>query len=192
MDENRDPLTGLATWKHVQGILPGILNGNGQVALIFVDVDHFKDYNEFFGALRGDEKLVEIGRGIQSSSGEGALVFRFGGDEFGIILVEASLDDAREVAEGIRCSSDEVRLTLWDKTEYRMLTLSLGIAHFPTHVSNAENLLRAADLALMKAKGQGKRGGRWSDGTPYTGRNRAMAIGDFRDDFPEQSAEFLK
>ncbi len=101
------------------------------------------------------------------------------------MLPDASLEMAREVAETIRASRKPI-FVVPDKKEIVTLTLSLGIAHFPTHASGAQNLLEAADLACFKAKG-----GRLPDGTRY-GSNRVMAIGDFWDEFPDQSARFLK
>ncbi|HEX9998220.1 MAG TPA: GGDEF domain-containing protein [Abditibacterium sp.] len=190
-NEIRDGLTGLLTPKDGLGKLEMAVRNCAEVALVFVDIDYFKTYNEFFGHGSGDEKLVEIAREIENGSGENALVFRYGGDEFGVIFYESPLENARQIAEKIRAARKPVFVTSSGK-EVATLTLSLGIAHFPTHVSNAENLLAAAYLALLKAKGEGKEGGRWPDGTPYSARNRVMAIGDFLDDFPEQSARFLK
>ncbi len=183
-------MTGLWNRKYGLEQLELAVANCAQVALLLIDVDHFGDYNEFFGYLPADEKLVGIAKEIESRCGLNALIFRLRADVFGVILYESLLENARKLAETIRANRREIQLALWDKTEYRMLTLSIGIAHLPTQVSSAENLLRAADLALMKAKGEGS--SRLSDGTPYTGRNRVMAIGDFWDDFPEQSAQFLK
>ncbi|PQV63862.1 diguanylate cyclase (GGDEF) domain-containing protein [Abditibacterium utsteinense] len=182
-NENRDKLTGVASWKYVSSILPGIIGHNGQVALILIDVDRLNHYNADFGTKSGDKQLIEIAREIETLSGESSLVFRYGGDEFGVILYEASLEQAREIAQRIRASF----FVESNGKEVETLTLSLGIAHFPTHVSNAQDLLEVADLALLKTK----RGGCLANGATYSGRNRAMTIGDFLDDFPEQSEEFL-
>lgn len=184
--ENVDALTGLANWKYVRGILPGILGHNGQVALILIDINRFKAFQDFHGREKGTAKLKEIARAIADCCGSETLVFRFGGDEFGAILYEASLEQARELAEEIRAQHTPVWVEVGGKT-VSTNTLSLGIAHFPTHVSSAEDLIVAADLALLKAR----QDGRLSDGTAYVGENRVMAIGDFVDEFPEQSAKFL-
>ena len=186
-NEERDQLTGLRKGKWVFERLENILGHNGQIVLILIDIDHFKAFNDGQGHQRGDEKIVEIARGIEKLSGANSLVFRWGGDEFGVILYESSLEKAREIGEVIRANQKLIFVTP-DQKEIATLTLSLGIAHFPTHVTNAENLARAADLALLKAKD----GGRLPDGTSYVGRNRVMAIGDFWDEFPEQSARFLR
>ncbi len=189
--EHRDPLTGVCNRKYVFGIADGILGHNGQIALILIDVDRMKPYQDAFGFGEGDKRLKEIAREIELLSGENPLVFRYGGDEFGVILYESSLETARKIAETIRAHRQPI-MVKWREGIVETLTLSLGIAHFPTQVSSWENLLDAAYLALLKAKGEGKHGGRRLDGTPYIARNRVMAIGDFFDDFPEQSARFLK
>lgn len=188
-NENRDGLTGVWSRKYGLEQLELAVENCAQVALIFADIDRLKPFHDAYGHPPADKLIIEVGREIDAVSGENALVFRLGGDEFGVILSEISLQAAREIAEEIRAGREKTMLTP-DGKEVVALTLSIGIAHFPTQVSSAENLLLAADLALMKAKGEGS--SRLANGTPYTGRNRVMAIGDFWDDFPEQSAEFLK
>ena len=185
-NENRDEWTGLWNHRYALGIVPGILGHNGQVALILADIDRFKDFNDAYGLALSEGKLREIAHEIENLSGENALVFRYGGDEFGVILYESSLENAREIAEKIRTNRKPIMVEM-NGGKIEILTLSLGIAHFPTHATDPLNLIGAADLALLKAK----QGGQLSDGTPYSSRNRVMAIGDFLDDFPRQSARFL-
>ncbi|HEX8464760.1 MAG TPA: GGDEF domain-containing protein [Abditibacterium sp.] len=184
-NQNRDPLTGL--WKHRYAFekLKEAVATCSQVALIFIDIDHLKSFNDQWNHNLGDERIIEIARGIEATVGDDCLACRYGGDEFLVIMPQCSLQKACEVAESLRAQRKPVFVTP-DKTEVAALTLSLGLAHFPKHVSSAEGLIYAADLALLKAK----RGGRLPDGTTYTGRNRVMVIGDFLDEFPHQSAVF--
>lgn len=186
-NENRDPLTGVWNWKYVSNLLPRILDHNSEVALILIEIDRMKSLNEERGRGVGNETLVGIAREIEANCGASSLVFRAGGDEFGVVLYEASLKEAREIAETLRAARSPFAGERGEN-EVGKLTFSLGIAHFPNQVSNSENLLRAADVALLKAK----RGGRLPDSTSCIGRNRAMTFGDFLDEFPEQSARFLK
>lgn len=190
-NENRDGLTGLWRREYAFEKLEAAVEAGVRVALMFIDIDRMKSVNDVYGHDFGDQKLKEIAREIETASGRNSLVSRFGGDEFIVVLPGTSLEGARHVAETIRAQRNSMLIKL-DEKEVETLTLSIGIAHFPTHVTSAQNLLEAADLALLKAKGEGKQGGRWRDGTPYTGRNRVMAIGDFLDDFPEESARFLR
>lgn len=189
-NQNRDALTGLGNRKYGLEQLELAVENCAQVALLFIDVDRMKTFNCSLGHLPGDEAIIQIAREIEAESGANSVSSRFGGDEFVVILPENSLEQAREVAERIRAQREEVGVEIEGK-KVATLTLSIGIAHFPTHVSSAQHLLEAADLAMWKAKGQ-QGSSRLPDGTPYTGRNRVMAIGDFWDDFPEQSAAFLK
>jgi diguanylate cyclase (GGDEF)-like protein len=188
VNENRDPLTGLWNRKYALERLENAVEDGEQVAFIFIDIDRMKSFNDQRGHQQGDEKIIEIGREIEFSSGRNALCSRFGGDEFGVIVFNTTLQEARDLAEKIRAHRKPYLMKTWDGKEVVALTLSLGIAHFPTHVINSQNLLYAVEIALLKAK----RGGRLPDGTPYIGRNRVMAFGDFLDEFPEQSARFLR
>ncbi len=174
LSQNRDAMTGL--WNRTTGLaaLEEAVQQGRSTALIFCDVDNIYFFNDQFGHDKGDQKLVEIARSIELWSGENAFVFRFGGDEFCVVLTDCSLEKARQIAETIRANQQSVRVE--DRHGNKMaLTLSLGLAHFPTHVESAQALIEAADLALLKAK----RGGRLADTTPYAGKNRVMAIGDF-------------
>ncbi len=184
--DERDALTGLLSWRAGMAVLPTSLEHNEQVALLFCEVDRLFTFDAELGHERSDTELRRIARDLERIC---ALypVYGFGGGAFFIILPEHSLEQARDVAERILASQPPL-LVLHEGVRWvETLTLSIGFALFPTHALSAENLLRAADVALMKAK----EGGRLPDGTSYSGRNRAVAWGDFLDEFPQQSAEFL-
>ncbi len=185
----RDSLTGLPTSRAGLAFLDDSVEHNSQVALLLCDVDRLMYVNAEFGHLRGDEELRRIARDLERVCAPSP-VFRFGGDEFVIVLPEQSLEGAREVAARILASQPPVEIlatSVGRGTPIATLSFSIGIALFPTHALSAEKLLHAADIALLKAKD----GGRLPDGTAYSGRNRAMAWGDFLDEFLDQSAQFL-
>ena len=182
--ENRDPLTGLFSRHTGHEILHNFIEHFNRVALLFCDVDRFKSFNDIFGHMRGDEELCRIARDLERICAP-CPVCRFGGDEFVVVLHEVSLQQAREVANQILASQPPQLVPVGGEDSY--MSFSIGIALHPTHATGAEHLLEAADIALMKAKD----GGRLPDGTPYTGRNRAMTWGDFLDEFPHESARFL-
>lgn len=184
--DERDALTGLISWQTAKAILQDSLEHNGQVALLYCDVDRISNFNAEFGHKRGDAELQRIARDLERICAPYP-VCRLGGEEFLIILQEHSLEQAREVAEQILASQPPL-LVLHDGVRLvETLSFSIGLALFPTHALSAENLLRAADIALLKAK----RGGRLPDGAPYSGRNRALTWGEFLDEFPQESAQFL-
>ena len=133
--------------------------------------------------MRGDEELCRIARDLERICAPYP-VCRFGGDEFVIILHEVSLEAAREVADKILASQPPQQAPSGGGTPF--MSFSIGFALFPTHATNAENLLIVADMALFRAK----ESGRLPDGTAYTGRNRAMTWGDFLDESSDQSTRF--
>jgi diguanylate cyclase (GGDEF)-like protein/putative nucleotidyltransferase with HDIG domain len=120
-------------------------------SVIFLDVDLFKSYNDAFGHLAGDDVLRQISRYIKESIRGIDIAFRYGGDEFAVILPESALDDARYVAERIR-----QRIESEMESRGMALTCSIGIAAWPTDGAMRERLLQAADCALYLSKQKGR------------------------------------
>lgn len=127
-----------------------------KLAVIFLDLDLFKAYNDIFGHLAGDEALATVAVAITDSTRSSDVVARYGGDEFAVILPVTDQQQAFAVAERIR---DAVR-RYFSNAKYgkELLTVSLGVACYPDHGRNKEQLLSCADRALFQAK--------------YSGRNR--------------------
>jgi diguanylate cyclase (GGDEF)-like protein len=155
---NTDELTGLYNHRHFherleQEIARGSRFGS-TFSLIMMDIDLFKAYNDIYGHLAGDQVLRRVGKYIESSIRSIDLAFRYGGEEFAIILPEARLDDAYKVAE-------RIRKTIESKTSSRAMpiTVSLGLANWPNDGVMKEEIIGRADVALYRAK--------------QTGRNRA-------------------
>lgn len=122
----------------------------GVLALILLDLDLFKDYNDKYGHPEGDKILARIGRLIGKSLRSADLAFRYGGDEFAVILPEATGKDAQLVAERIRS-----RILKNMQKEQTEITASLGIASWPGDGVTPDELLTAADRALFYAKRTG-------------------------------------
>jgi diguanylate cyclase (GGDEF)-like protein/putative nucleotidyltransferase with HDIG domain len=120
-------------------------------SLLFLDMDLFKAYNDIYGHLAGDDMLKQIGQYIRSSIRGIDMAFRYGGDEFTVILPQASLDDACKVAERIR-KRIEVELD----SKGAPLTCSIGIASWPTDGVMREEIIQAADASLYYAKQMGR------------------------------------
>jgi len=126
------------------------------VSLIMLDIDNFKQYNDTYGHLAGDEALRLTAATIKNSVRNIDRVARYGGEEFAVILPMTEITAARDIAERIRSGvagryfpDDALRVTV-------KLTASLGIASFPQHADNLFDLVGNADKALYIAKVNGK------------------------------------
>jgi diguanylate cyclase (GGDEF)-like protein len=153
-----DPLTGLVTRRVLdeaaQSAITGAASGQG-TSLILLDVDDFKSINDRFGHPAGDEVLVQLaGLLIDSSRGED-VVSRMGGDEIALLLpgcpAAALRDRAEQIVWDVRA-----RTFLVNDDEHLNVSVSVGIAHAPTHAVDLRTLYTAADAALYNAKRAGR------------------------------------
>lgn len=119
--------------------------------LLMIDVDHFKQYNDTFGHLAGDEVLGGIAAILTECIRTVDYAARYGGEEFTVLLPETPLAGALEVAERIRnrVAGEEVR-------NRQHVTVSVGVGEFPTHGDSPEAVMAGADAALYEAKQQGR------------------------------------
>jgi diguanylate cyclase (GGDEF)-like protein len=125
------------------------------LSLVMVDIDHFKKVNDTFGHTEGDKVLCEIAALLKTSVRKKDTVARYGGEEFILILPEAGLEESSMIAERIRRLAENTRFEVGQAQIN--LTVSLGIASFPSHRARSkEELIKMADQALYDAK----RGGR--------------------------------
>ena len=161
----RDRLTGLYNRHYVQewfGLELHRAQRHGRpVAAIMLDIDHFKRFNDSFGHEAGDLVLRELAGVLGRSTRGSDIASRYGGEEFLVLLPECAFDAARSKAEQLR--EEIARLELrYDDQPLGPVTVSLGVAAFPDHAKESEELLRCADDALYLAK--------------QTGRNRVVAF----------------
>jgi diguanylate cyclase (GGDEF)-like protein/PAS domain S-box-containing protein len=154
-----DPLTGLFNRRYMSEFLKRELHRAGRrerpLSVIMLDLDHFKQINDSFGHDAGDMVLKEIGSFIERKIRGDDFACRYGGEEFLIILPETDIAIAGERAEELRKEVKELSLQYRGK-RLDPITLSLGVAEFPRNGHNAEELLRAADSALYRAKAEGR------------------------------------
>lgn len=123
------------------------------VSLLFIDVDDFKAINDTYGHMRGDEVLKIIGEAILLAVRKQDMVFRYGGDEFAVILQNASKEEAFQVAERI---FSNVKRSVDGLTTFMKVTVSVGIAVLDEEFTDKKMLLEAADKSLYEAKRLGK------------------------------------
>lgn len=142
-----------------------------QAALLFFDLDEFKYINDTFGHRAGDTVLNQVAIETRPLVRDTDTLFRLGGDEFAVFMPHASLDDAQHLADRIVRNIAQTPQTV--QAQSMRLTTSLGIAHFPSHANNAEELVAHADTAMYMAKHAGKN--RWSIYHPDRDLSREMA-----------------
>lgn len=151
---NRDTLTGLANRMFFHGRLAGDLARAAvvqeQVALLIFDVERFQSINDTLGHSAGDALLREIAARLSSLIEDGSLIARLGGDEFAVIVSgPAALERARAHAASVL---DASRQPIHWHQRRAVVGLSVGLAAYPDHADDAEDLLACADMALYDAK----------------------------------------
>lgn len=150
-----DDLTGLYNQRYLEVILDRELSlckrNSTEFSVLFLDLDHFKNVNDTHGHLIGSRLLYEVGQEIKKTLRESDITFRYGGDEFVIILSHTGLDDAIFVAERVRVQIEKKRFLAKDGLEIR-LTASIGVASVPLHAETKQEILKAADEALYGVK----------------------------------------
>ncbi|WP_309075635.1 diguanylate cyclase [Paenarthrobacter sp.] len=154
-----DPLTKLHNRLKLAEDL-GALHGGGVTAhnycLAMVDVDNFKSYNDIYGHQAGDAALVAIASTLAGEVRKSDAVYRFGGEEFLLVLRDQQAPGARMVMERVRSAVQSLRIEHSGDPD-GVLTISAGISAFTEgHRAGTEQLLREADLALYAAKASGR------------------------------------
>jgi len=159
-----DPLTRLSNRRQLSELLPREVMrarradgkmGNGKLAALLIDLDHFKKINDTFGHKAGDLVLEEVGRLLRALVRGSDIACRYGGEEIALILPETPLKTAIERADTIRAKISGLRL-VHEERAIGAVTASIGVAIFPDHANDGEALLRAADAALYRAKDAGR------------------------------------
>jgi len=157
----RDGLTGLANRRCFDDTLQSewrrAMRSSQLISILMIDVDYFKQYNDTYGHLQGDECLKLIATAMAGVIHRVSdLVARYGGEEFVVILPGNSLDGTRIVAEKIRLAIEKLKLT-HEKSDKNIVTVSIGgAAVIASQASDSANLLAAADAALYRAKHSGR------------------------------------
>ncbi|MET0321848.1 MAG: diguanylate cyclase [Duganella sp.] len=156
----RDGLTGLANRRCFDDTLQGewqrALRQQQPLSLLMVDVDNFKQYNDAYGHLGGDECLQRIAKAVANEMRTNDLVARYGGEEFAVILPNQSLKGAAIVAERIRCRVEQLHLPNLGSQPH-VVTVSIGAATaLASPDTDPSQLVAIADSALYRAKHMGR------------------------------------
>jgi diguanylate cyclase (GGDEF)-like protein len=155
-----DSLTGLANRRALEEILAAEISRAQrfahQLAVVLLDLDRFKEINDSFGHAAGDVMLRAVSRLLTSLARQGDTVARWGGEEFVVVMPEATLDVARSVAERLRRKVASGPVTITGGGGDVTVTVSIGVAVTGDGVSMMDDLLRAADAAMYFAKRNGR------------------------------------
>ena len=150
----RDVLTGLLNRRHFYQVTEPeqthAISLTQDYSLLLIDTDRFKSINDLFGHLKGDEVLCALARTLESCARKDDLIFRWGGEEFVLLLPRTSLDVALNLAEVIRATVAKVTLPGLPR-----FTVSIGVARHETNES-IDELFKRVDDALYKAKNEGR------------------------------------
>jgi len=153
-----DPLTGLRNRHHLEDTMrtqmAQAVRNDEPVSCIMIDIDHFKSINDRFGHEAGDRVIKSVASIVQRAAHDSGLAFRYGGEEFLVLLTGANEEAAHACATVIYNGVHELSLR-YGLSEIGPVDVSIGIASYPQH-AQSDNLLRAADVALYRAKELGR------------------------------------
>lgn len=155
----RDSLTGLFNRRYMEEALAQeqrrAIRNNARLAVIMIDIDNFKRFNDDYGHDGGDAVLCALGEFFRKHVRGSDIACRYGGEEFILILSPSTADGALRQAEKIREEATCLRVQHLGQ-DLGAITLSLGVATFPDHGASAAEILKAADRALYAAKKAGR------------------------------------
>ncbi|HCH6840160.1 TPA: diguanylate cyclase [Pseudomonas aeruginosa] len=152
----RDPLTGLGNRKAFDEQLGQALlragSGGSELALLYLDLDRFKEVNDRFGHDIGDALLRTVAERVRSTLRQPDKAYRLGGDEFAVLLEDSQENNPQRLAERLLAALVQPIALNGERIDFA--TPSIGIALYPRHAGDAEGLVRAADSAMYEAKRQ--------------------------------------
>jgi diguanylate cyclase (GGDEF)-like protein len=154
IESHTDPLTGVANRRRLMSYARAV---RGRCAILIIDIDHFKSYNDSFGHVEGDTCLVAVAEALaRSARPQHDLVARLGGEEFAIVLGDVSAVDAAKLAEQIRAKIESLSSARRTRIR-RQVTVSIGLAARDADGSETmAALMEQADAALYRAKSAGR------------------------------------
>jgi len=147
---NRDPLTSLYNRRYFEEVLAHAVVADMHGAMLYMDLDRFKEVNELGGHQAGDQLLVMVSELFQKQLRHSGTIARLGGDEFAILMENASSEQAILLAKTIVQSLEKISLNV-DGQNHRAIA-SIGIAMYPDHGATPKEVMASADFAMYRAK----------------------------------------
>jgi len=155
----RDPLTGLYNRRFMLEAFEQVLNRaerhNSCLAILMIDLDHFKNFNDTYGHEAGDKVLEMVAEQFKRNLRLEDIACRYGGEEFCILCPDTGIREAHVLAEKLRHCIAEQQV-IYQEQALDKVTLSVGISIYPNHGNSSNELLQQADKALYNAKEQGR------------------------------------
>lgn len=148
---NLDALTGIPNRRKMDQILNELIINKVPHSIVLIDLDDFKSINDTYGHTVGDEVLKAFAGHMQENIERQGMCFRYGGEEFLVILPSTTIDVALEVADNLR-----IKQAMLDTACGRPVTMSAGITSFTANIKTANQIITIADQALYKAKQSGR------------------------------------
>ena len=175
--EKDDLITDLYMRKSFDDLLSNKFQAASQdnpLAVVMIDIDHFKRVNDTYGHQQGDKVLEEIGKILSNVCNDRkGYASRYGGEELSLILPNFTFEEAKAVAERVRSAIENYQFQRVDNDEFIHCTVSAGISVYPyTDAQTEEELIRQADEALYKAKRNGRNQVCLADGAVMTSEKR--------------------
>ncbi len=154
----KDPMTGLFNRRFLEEFLVNISSGadrrNTSIGILMCDVDHFKSVNDTYGHDVGDRLLVDVAEILKKTARSSDLVFRLGGEEFMVALVDADEEKVVDVSERLRKRIENYEFSSPDGVMKK--TISIGVAIYSLHSDDFTECMKFADIALYEAKNGGR------------------------------------
>ena len=155
-----DPLTGLYNRSYfqtaIQTEISRAIRYQRDLALLFMDIDYFKKYNDDYGHQNGDLVLQGVAEIIDTGSRSHDIATRYGGEEFILLMPEINSEQACQYAKRLGKAVAEAEFIGTESQVLEQVTLSIGVANLQQGVTNPEELIRRADKALYRAKNMGR------------------------------------
>jgi diguanylate cyclase (GGDEF)-like protein len=157
-----DDVTGLYNqrklYKDLASLVEKFQDEKDPFCVLFIDIDHFKRVNDNYGHLIGTKLLENVAKDVKSLLRDTDISYRYGGDEFVVILVDSDGQSGKIVGERIlaKIRSQDYPVDIRDNSKSIKLSVSIGVAEFPTDAKNAEEVLAIADRMMYEAKESGR------------------------------------
>jgi diguanylate cyclase (GGDEF)-like protein/PAS domain S-box-containing protein len=155
-----DEMTGLKNYRYFKEVLQSVHHSanhqNESYGVIFIDVDHFKKFNDRNGHPAGDDVLRQVASILKSCARSQDLPARYGGEEFVMVCRHSSIESTAAVAEVIRSTIEGTAFPFGEHQPLGKVTVSIGVSAFPLIAGGFEAVLEAADQALYLSKEQGR------------------------------------